>query len=156
MEQQELVVYEPSGVWTRILRRRLNPFGIVRQGPALCNWRSANVIVPTAVLIVVESGDDEAAIQCVDCLGNQPSETLVTAVIPDCPWLNWRLRCVGSTMVWDRRSWPTEEICRLIRRFWSRIRSPTLSLEDRIWKNLPWDESCGWNDGHQQMLPTGD
>ncbi len=95
-----------------------------------------------ASLIVVDNVNDvPLALRWIERLRSVRPDALAMAVVrPVTHDLAWPLRSAGTVMVWDE-FWQVPAMARLVERFWQRIPPPDLSVEERIWNNLPWNST---------------
>lgn len=138
-----LVTWEPDGYWARALRRHL---------PAAVRvWEVSDIVEAPPVF-----PPDVRSIPCVDVLTAhspqidwsltwcdlwfdpyRPRQTM--AVSPDRIARNqMKLWVGGASLVWID-IWELPAICRYIVKFCEKHAVQDLSLEQQIWKNLPWN-----------------
>jgi hypothetical protein len=135
-----VIVWERHGQWSRALRRFIAPRVRVEEMlPA--SWRDIPPHRgPRVSLAVVADADDASwALTWAERVALEQADALRMAVVrPAAAELAWCLRETGVAMVWDE-FWQVPTMARLIERFWQRIPAPDLSVEERIWNNLPWN-----------------
>ena len=130
-----VAVVDELGHWSRVLRRRLARVVDVKTHHDLTSAMSDQ---PTIYVLVVNRHQGTEAIEQTLELCSRRNPPYVLAIVPPHHHLGFRMRCAGATAVWQHDRWPVNQISRLIRRICRQAPAPTLSLEERIWKNLPW------------------
>ena len=133
-----IVICEPDGDWATLLRRETWD---VRETRSLDEcWREvAQAESPRIVLLDVRCGSLEALLSGIDQMRSRYPDLLAIAIAPESTRLAiWRPLCETGILhaVSSFRDLPALRgvVCRHIRRF---PKLP-LSLEERIWNNLPW------------------
>lgn len=138
-ERFEVRIHESVCCWTRLLRRDLPDQISVVQGVRLADIDLTRSVDPPAVSILVASAREHClALRTTHYFRLRRRDARIFVIAENARHARWYLQTVGATMVWDRSRWPLPAVVGLIRQCWSLRRQPTLSLEDRIWKNLPW------------------
>jgi hypothetical protein len=89
--------------------------------------------------LVVDDEDDAASVLAWTERQRRenPAGLRLGVVRPADQELAWCLREAGMAMIWDE-FWQLPSMARMIARFWRELPPPDLSLEPRIWNNLPW------------------
>jgi hypothetical protein len=132
-------VFEHDGEWTRALRRYINPQIAVAELPLSELSQCADRTMSTVSVAVVQGQTDaQTALAWAQACPLSMSVGLRLAIVPPSEQeLAWLLREMGMAMVADEY-WQAPQIAKLIERFWRQNPLPDLSLEQRIWNNLPW------------------
>ena len=132
-------VFERDGEWSRALRRFIRPEIYVSESPMPSVSQLPESSWPCASLWVVSATEEvELAMAWAQQLQRERPHYLRMAVVrPADQELAWCLRETGVSMVWDE-FWQVPRMARLVERFWQRMPPPDLSVEQRIWNNLPW------------------
>lgn len=136
-----IVLFEKQGEWARQFGRLGFPYRIVETrslDDCLCAIRA----YPGCLAAVeVDSNSFQLAAEWLWSVRQGHRETAIVVIVPPkCDEMGWCLRQMGAIHVISstldlRRS------KRLIKRHLGRIRELPLSLEERIWNNLPWRAS---------------
>ena len=143
-----VVVYERLGCWSRLLRRRLPTFIDVHwiewpiddasDGPRLKSQSE-----PRVAVFIVDSTSCHQMLRFLRLRSAFSHDSLVivaTRTEADGPALGY-LQAAGALVVDLQSVVGDEGVVEMIVRFCRPSRVSTLSLEQRIWKNLPWPES---------------
>jgi hypothetical protein len=135
----KVVVYEHDGSWSRALRRFLSrQVSVIEAVPYESVAFSAEAAA-IALVVVAGADDGRAAIQWAQRAARRRDRSLRMAVVrPADQELAWCLRETGFRWVWDE-FWQVPMMAELIERFCRRHPRPDLSVEQRIWNNLPWN-----------------
>lgn len=137
-----VLVSEQRGYWSRGLRRELaGSFAVKKSAPftesVFRDWQDKSELA-WATVIVVAPEWHLAEWQAFDELRRlAPQMLLMTIVEPhDVLGLHWSVALGAQAVL--RHLWQIPQAASVIRRFWSGIPTPALSLQERIWNNLPW------------------
>lgn len=138
-QHRRVLVYERNGDWSRALRRFLpEEIKVIELGVD----GEASVEASTrAMLWVVDAPDDHVNARMLSIQRPQsaaygrPMWMAVTR--PADSHVARELCAAGFWPIWDE-FWQVPQMSRLITRFWSQVPRPDLSVEQRIWNNLPW------------------
>ena len=135
-------MFEGDGEWSRALRRFIAPEIRVRELPTAILPSLPESSWPWVSLVVVTRPDEaEWAMAWAQRLQRARPHYLRMAVMrPAEQEFAWCLRETGMVMVWDE-FWQVPAMARMVERFWQRMPPPDLSVERRIWNNLPWNSA---------------
>jgi hypothetical protein len=133
-------VWESKVYWSRAIRRHLtSDVTVASRSYETCN---AGLLVepPTVHVWDVAPKKLDGVIDCLQRWRDR-SQTLHLAVLEgEAVPLRWNLMELGVAMCWTQMD-EVPAVCDLIERFSRTWVPPHLSLEQQIWKNLPWP-SC--------------
>ena len=137
-----VVVYEQDGLWSRALRRclsrQVSVLEVVPFEPI--EWFPDTAAITLAV--VTGPLDAQATLEWARQAAAHRDRSLRMAIVrPADQELAWCLRETGVHWIWDE-FWQTPRMAELIERFCRRHRRPDLSVEQRIWNNLPWNRNA--------------
>jgi len=136
-------VWESRTMWARALRRFLPQSIDVVSADAICDESWAGQVAGRVNVFEVTAGSGVAVLAAVKRLRRSPLDSVILAVIrPDNAPAAPLLRAAGVIHVWNEL-WHVPDACRLIERIWQQFPHAHLSLEDQIWKNLPWTHAQG-------------
>ena len=168
IRQPWIDIWEPAGEWTRAIARHLPSRECICYRSDGAAWATLTPITFAAgarsvgglsPISLVVSNSELCLDMCrlVELLRLQTDPALIMVVArPAAQPMAWRFRDAGAALIFDEY-WQAATIARLIRRFWARRSIPHLSLEDKIWKNLPWQNLLGHDDKQEvQNVRTND
>ena len=134
----QIVICERDGDWASLLRRET--WG-VRETRSLdeCWHEVAQAGKPRIVLLDVRCGPLEALLRGVDWMRRRYPDLLPIAIAPESTRLAiWRPLCETGVLHFVSSFRDLPALRRVVCRHRQRYPKPPLSLEERIWNNLPW------------------
>jgi hypothetical protein len=135
------IVYERDGAWSRALRRFVSPEISVVELPPFQQFGLPPENARAALAVVAGPEDAEPVLAWARRMICEDRRALRMAVVrPSDQELAWCLRETGIGMIWDE-FWQVPAMAQMVERFCRRHRRPDLSVEQRIWNNLPWSSN---------------
>lgn len=153
-------IWESSGDWTRAISRHLGSRERVRDRSEMEEYASLDDIAfqqlartverfATASLIVADPEQIGTSLRLIHLLKRRAGVPLVMVVLrANRPELRWDCLAAGATLIFDE-FWQARIIARLVRHFSARHVARVLSLDEQIWKNLPWTNVLSYDSEHE-------
>jgi hypothetical protein len=133
-----VIVYERDGNWSRALRRFLSRRVNVIELPPFEDYQASPETARVTLTVVSGPSEAREVLQWARQADKARDGSLIMAVVrPADQELAWCLRETGVRLIWDEY-WHVPAMAQVIERFCRRHRRPDLSVEQRIWNNLPW------------------
>jgi hypothetical protein len=135
-----VIVFERDGEWSRAIRRYLTIPVCVLEVLPIQRTQAGSPSAPVEVFVVEPDTDAHIVNDWVRTPPFRRERQLKFAILrPADQALAWLLRELGVSWVWDE-FWQVPRMVHWIEQFCRRLPPPDLSLEARIWNNLPWAE----------------